>query len=165
MHSFIIVLCARTIRFCSDDVPHFWFHLYHRWQVTCLSTQCFHSVKLWKNPMLIIHQYLFPCALMFRLLCTNAGLLEEKFKQFLSGNKKTCRLQTGSKEQTYSSTSCVVSTETPLRSGNPEWSSQSMRCEFKNDLMIWCADMSGNLHRCRNWICALRVTYTRRRGW
>lgn len=55
--------------------------------------------------------------------------------------------------------------ETPLRSGNPEWSSQSMRCEFKNDLMIWCADMSGNLHRCRNWICALRVTYTRRRGW
>lgn len=88
----------------------------------------------------IADQY-FPWLLMF---CLDAQILTFLNKSSSNSSleiRKTYMLQTGSKELDDSRTSCVVSTETPLRSGNPEWISQRMCCEFKNDLMIWCADM------------------------
>lgn len=75
--------------------------------------------------------------------------------------KKTYRLQTGSKELDDSSTSCVVSTETPLRSGNPERSLHSVWCEFKDDLMIWCADMGETCIAAETESVPWDSTYTR----
>lgn len=46
------------------------------------------------------------------LCCTNTDLFQQKFKQLLSGNRKTYRLQRGSKELDDFSTSSVVFTET-----------------------------------------------------
>lgn len=94
----------------------------------------------WKNPLLIIHQY-FLCALMFSYDAPTLTFRSKSSSNSSLEIKKTYTLQTGSKELDDSSTSCVVSTEKPPRSGNPEWSSQSMWCEFKDDLMIWCADV------------------------
>lgn len=51
----------------------------------------------------------------YLLRCADTGLYQPKFNKFLSRNKNTCKVQTGSKELDNSTISCVFSAETPLK--------------------------------------------------
>lgn len=100
------------------------------------------------------HTSVFSMSIDFLLQCTNTDFHEQKFKQFLSGNRKRT---IGFKQGQQSWMIPVHPALSPRRCLSGVWSSQRMWCEFKDDLMI-CADMGGTC-RCRD--CALRFTYTR----
>lgn len=125
--------------------------------------------KKWRNQSLLMHQY-FLWVLMFCLaLCraSNAQILTFLNKSSSNSSleiKKDLQASNGVKRSGWLWYIPVLS---PLKYlSTVEIPTEAHRVcvlNFKDDLMIWCADTGRRENQlcCRNWICALRFTCIR----